>query len=219
MNLSADTMTKGAFAAHIGVSAGRISQYIAEGKIYGDALDGAGRAAKIRPAIAQSQLQKTLEPAQRFGANGQASLNTPVRQPALDLTGRTRASVAPPPAFADEPDLLLKDDVADKLAAERLRQQQIKTAQLEREEALELGRYMLTDDARRQTVKAVTEAFKVMELGIPTMAKVIAAEFGAPMHDVMHTLLKSFRETRAKTAKDFAAVAATLPEHVEDDEQ
>ncbi len=78
---------------------------------------------------------------------------------------------------------------------------------------------MLTDDARRQTVKAVAEAFKVMELGIPTMAKVIAAEFGAPMHDVMHTLLKSFRETRAKAAKDFAAVAATLPEHVEDDEQ
>lgn len=219
MSLSADTMTKGAFAAHIGVSAGRISQYIAEGKIYGDALDGAGRAAKIRPAIARSQLQKTLEPAQRFGANGQASLHVPVRQSALDLTGRTRASAAPPPAFPDEPDLLLKDDVADKLAAERLRQQQIKTAQLEREEALELGRYMLTDDARRQTVKAVAEAFKIMELGIPTMAKAIAAEFGAPMHDVMHTLLTSFRETRAKAAKDFAAVAATLPEHVEDDEQ
>lgn len=218
MNLSVDTMTKGAFAAHIGVSAGRISQYIAEGKIYGDALEGEGRAAKIRPAIAQRQLQKTLEPSQRFGANGQAALNAPMRQSAMDLSGRSRPSVAPPPSFPDEPDLLIKDDVADKLAAERLRQQQIKTAQLEREEALELGRYMLTDDARRETVKAVIEAFKVMELGIPAMAKTMAAQFNVPMHDAMHALLKSFRETRSKAAKDFASIAAELEEHVEDEQ-
>jgi len=218
MNASADTMTKGAFAAHIGVSAGRISQYIAEGKIYGDALDGEGRAAKIRPAIAQRQLQKTLEPSQRFGANGQAALNTPMRQSALDLSGRSRAAVAPPPAFPDEPDLLIKDDVADKLAAERLRQQQIKTAQLEREEALEIGRYVLAEDARRQIVKAVTEAFKVMELSVPTMAKAMAADFGVPMHDAMHALLKAFREARAKAAKDFSAAAAELLEHVEDEQ-
>ncbi|SDA39289.1 hypothetical protein [Sinorhizobium sp. NFACC03] len=217
MSLSADTMTKGAFAAHIGVSAGRISQYIAEGKIYGDALEGEGRAAKIRPAIAQSQLQKTLEPSQRFGANGQASLNMPTRQPALNLGGRAaRPASVPVTSDPDEADLIVRDDVADKLAAERLRQQQIKTAQLEREEALEIGRYMLADDARRQTVKAVTEAFKVMELGIPAMAKAMAAQFDVPMHDVMHALLKSFRETRAKAAKDFASTAAGQAEHVED---
>ncbi|ATE84646.1 hypothetical protein phi2LM21_p29 [Sinorhizobium phage phi2LM21] len=217
MSLSADTMTKGAFAAHIGVSAGRISQYIAEGKIYGDALEGEGRAAKIRPVIAQSQLQKTLEPSQRFGANGQASLNMPTRQPALNLSGRApRPAAVPAPSDPDEPELIVRDDVADKLAAERLRQQQIKTAQLEREEALEIGRYMLADDARRQTVKAVSEAFKVMELGIPAMAKAMAAQFGVPMHDVMHALLKSFRETRAKAAKDFASTAAGQAEHVED---
>lgn len=219
MNVSLDTMTKGAFAAHIGVSAGRISQYIAEGKIYGDALEGEGRAAKIRPAVAQRQLQKTLEPSQRFGANGQAALNTPKRQSAMDLSGRSRSTMPPPPSFPDEPDLLIKDDVADKLAAERLRQQQIKTAQLEREEALEVGRYMLADDARRQTVKAVSEAFKVMELSIPTMAKAMAAEFGVPMHDAMHALLKAFRQSRLKASKDFAAAAAELPEHVEDEAQ
>ncbi|ANK73616.1 hypothetical protein FA04_13895 [Ensifer adhaerens] len=219
MSLSADTMTKGAFAAHIGVSAGRISQYIAEGKIYGDALEGEGRAAKIRPAVAQSQLQKTLEPSQRFGANGQASLNMPTRQPALNLGGRPPRPAAVPPSFdPDEPELIVRDDVADKLAAERLRQQQIKTAQLEREEALEVGRYMLADDARRQTVKAVTEAFKVMELAIPAMAKTMAAQFDVPMHDAMHALLKSFREARAKAAKDFATSAAELAEHVEDEQ-
>ncbi|WP_192933732.1 hypothetical protein [Sinorhizobium meliloti] len=211
MTLSAETMTKGAFAAHIGVSAGRISQYIAEGKIYGDALEGDGRTAKIRPAIARQQLQKTLEPSQRFGANGAAVLKPAAAQPALQLAPSDGAS-APPPR------LTFTDDVADQLAAERLRQQQITTARLEREEALEVGRYMLTDEARRQTVRAVSEAFKVMEQGIPEMAKAIAAQFGVPMHDATHALLKVFRDVRAKKAAGFRTAADEQPEHIEDEQ-
>ncbi|MDW9473409.1 hypothetical protein GOA69_13680 [Sinorhizobium meliloti] len=204
-------MTKGAFAAHIGVSAGRISQYIAEGKIYGDALEGDGRTAKIRPAIARQQLQKTLEPSQRFGANGAAVLKPSAVQPNLQLAPSDGAS-APPPR------LTFTDDVADQLAAERLRQQQITTARLEREEALEVGRYMRTDDARRQTVRAVSEAFKVMEQGIPEMAKAIAAQFGVPMHDATHALLKVFRDVRAKKAAGFRTAADEQPEHIEDEQ-
>ncbi|WP_248447261.1 hypothetical protein [Sinorhizobium meliloti] len=211
MTLSAETMTKGAFAAHIGVSAGRISQYIAEGKIYGEALEGDGRSAKIRPAIARQQLQKTLEPSQRFGANGVAILKSAAAQPALRLASSDSAS-APPPR------LNFTDDVADQLAAERLRQQQITTARLEREEALEVGRYMLTDEARRQTVRAVSEAFKVMEQGIPEMAKAIAAQFGVPMHDATHTLLKAFREVRAKKAAGFRSLIDEVPEQIEDEQ-
>ncbi|MDX0568630.1 hypothetical protein GOC99_33415, partial [Sinorhizobium medicae] len=62
MSLAADIMTKSAFAAHVGVSAGRISQYIAERKIFGDALEGEGRNAKIRASVAVEQLRKTLDP-------------------------------------------------------------------------------------------------------------------------------------------------------------
>ncbi|RVO40638.1 hypothetical protein CN093_11400 [Sinorhizobium meliloti] len=204
-------MTKGAFAAHIGVSAGRISQYIAEGKIYGDALEGDGRSAKIRPAIARQQLQKTLEPSQRFGANGAAVLKPSAVQPNLHLAPLDAAS-APPPR------LTFTDDVADQLAAERLRQQQITTARLEREEALEVGRYMRTDDARRQTVRAVSETFKVMEQGISEMAKAIAAQFGVPMHDATHALLKVFRDVRAKKAAGFRTAADEQPEHIEDEQ-
>ncbi len=211
MTLSAETMTKGAFAAHIGVSAGRISQYIAEGKIYGDALEGDGRSAKIRPAIARQQLQKTLEPSQRFGANGAAVLKPSAVQPNLQLAPSDAASAAPPR-------LTFTDDVADQLAAERLRQQQITTARLEREEALEVGRYMRTDEARRQTVRAVSEAFKVMEQGIPEMAKAIAAQFGVPMHDATHALLKVFRDVRAKKAASFRTSADEQPEHLEDEQ-
>ncbi|MFC6490714.1 hypothetical protein ACFP9U_22395, partial [Nitratireductor sp. GCM10026969] len=65
-----ETVGKGEFARLIGVSAGRVSQYIAEGKIFGAALVGEGRSAKIVPEVARVQLAKTLEPSQRLGANG-----------------------------------------------------------------------------------------------------------------------------------------------------
>lgn len=41
--LESATMGKAEFADHIGVSPGRVSQYVAEGKISGDALIGSGR--------------------------------------------------------------------------------------------------------------------------------------------------------------------------------
>ncbi len=211
MSLAAEVMTKSAFAAHVGVSAGRISQYIAERKIHGEALEGEGRNAKIRTSVAMEQLQRTLDPNQRFGANGSATRSVP-SAPAAD-----RADVVARPPAREKPPVAL-DPFIDEVAAEKLKQQKITTARMEREEALELGRYMLTDDARREMVKAVAEAFKVMEQGIPEMAKALAAQFAVSTHDATHVLLKAFRDHRAKKAKDFAAASADLDEHVEDDQ-
>lgn len=211
MSLAADIMTKSAFAAHVGVSAGRISQYIAERKIFGDALEGEGRNAKIRASVAVEQLRKTLDPSQRFGANGAATRSAPVASElSFDGPEKPKAPVKP---------TVIADPFIDEVAAEKLKQQKITTARMEREEALELGRYMLTDDARREMVKAVAEAFKVMEQAIPEMAKAIAAQFSVSTHDATHVLLKAFRDHRAKKARDFADAAAELDEHVEDEQQ
>ncbi|MDX0406651.1 hypothetical protein [Sinorhizobium medicae] len=211
MSLAADIMTKSAFAAHVGVSAGRISQYIAERKIFGDALEGEGRNAKIRASVAVEQLRKTLDPSQRFGANGAATRSAPVASElSFDGPEKPKAPVKP---------TVIADPFIDEVAAEKLKQQKITTARMEREEALELGRYMLTDDARREMVKAVAEAFKVMEQAIPEMAKAIAAQFSMSTHDATHVLLKAFRDHRAKKARDFADAAAELEEHVEDEQQ
>lgn len=211
MSLAADIMTKSAFAAHVGVSAGRISQYIAERKIFGDALEGEGRNAKIRASVAVEQLRKTLDPSQRFGANGAATRSAPVASElSFDGPEKPKAPLKP---------TVIVDPFIDEVAAEKLKQQKITTARMEREEALELGRYMLTDDARREMVKAVAEAFKVMEQAIPEMAKAIAAQFSMSTHDATHVLLKAFRDHRAKKARDFADAAAELEEHVEDEQQ
>ncbi|HEV7321531.1 MAG TPA: hypothetical protein VGO04_23240 [Ensifer sp.] len=50
------------------------------------------------------------------------------------------------------------------------------------------------------------------------MAKALAAQFAVSTHDAMHVMLKAFREHRANKAKTFAAAAAEMDEHVEDDQ-
>jgi hypothetical protein len=72
----ASILTKAGFAAQLGVSRSRISQWISAKQIYGDALVGEGRTARIRVVTACAQLKKTLDISQRL-ANGRAKLNDP----------------------------------------------------------------------------------------------------------------------------------------------
>lgn len=222
MDGTAVAMSKGEFAAHIGVSPGRISQYIAEGQIGGDAIEGVGRYAKIRPEVAKQQLRRFLDPSQRFGANGaaalggdQASAKAVPDQLSLSAERREPERKAEPAPTLPLPST---DAMQDELAQLRLRRERIATEKAEREEMLEIGRYMLAEVARREMGRVAAEAFKVMEMGIGEMAKVMAAQFGIPQHDVQHALLKTFRSVRAKAAEDFRKRQADLPEHVEDDE-
>jgi hypothetical protein len=60
-------LSKGDFAAHIGVSAGRVSQYIAAGMIGPDALDGQGRNAKVIVARAVEQIKRKRNIGQALG--------------------------------------------------------------------------------------------------------------------------------------------------------
>lgn len=199
MSMLAETMSKGDFAAHIRVSPGRISQYITEGKLTGEALDGEGRKARIRTAVALQQLSRTLDPAQRFGANGVATI-----APVMPVTKPQSTSPGAP------------DPVVDEIAQERLKQQRLKTAREQREEDLSTGRYMLTDAARRETGRAVNEAFKVMDQAIQEMAKTMAAQFGVPQRDALLALHKVMRDTRAKQAVAFREAAEQMPEMIED---
>lgn len=215
MNVAPDTMTKGDFAAHIGVSPGRISQYIAQGSLSGDALDGDGRKARIRTSVAIEQLRRTLDPNQRFGANGAAlrgvppavSTTKPTSQPDPSDEPKTKMPSAPP---------LMPNPQADELAELRLRQERVKAERLEREADLDVGRYMLTEDARREMAKAIASAFGVMEQGLQDMAMALAEQFGIPQRDAQHALVKSFRAVRANAVIGFRAEAEALPDHVED---
>ncbi|MGD0334053.1 MAG: hypothetical protein ABSA90_12500 [Xanthobacteraceae bacterium] len=97
-----EVVTKARFAQLTRVSAPRVSQWIAEEKISGDALVGEGRGARIRVAVAISQLQCTLDPVQRAlnGANTNLDISPPARgasqiiQVFLSAAGELALSVA-----------------------------------------------------------------------------------------------------------------------------
>lgn len=217
MTIAAETMSKGDFAAHIGISPGRVSQYIAEGKISGEALEGDGRRARIRTSVAISQLQRTLDPNQRFGANGFA-----LRTSALGAAAQTQPDVVPvPPAASERPRTaapLLAPQI-DELAELRIRQERVKAEKAEREQMLDVGRYMLADDVRREMAKAISAAYAVMEQGIQDMAAAMAEQFGVPQRDAQHALAKAFRSVRASAAVSFLADASDEQEYVEDSDQ
>jgi hypothetical protein len=58
---------KSVFASMCGVTPARVSQWLSEGKLTGEALVGEGRSAKINVAIALGQLRARLDVSQRFG--------------------------------------------------------------------------------------------------------------------------------------------------------
>jgi hypothetical protein len=79
-----------------------------------------------------------------------------------------------------------------------------------------LGRYMLTEDGRREMAKAIAAAFSVMEQGLQQMSEAMAERFGVPQRDAHHALAKSFRAVRAVQAERFRQQADAEPVHVED---
>ncbi len=194
---AAQTVSKGEFAAMIGVTPGRVSQYIADRKIFGDAIEGDGRRARIRAQVAASQLKLTLDPAQRLGANG--------------VAGRHERIATAESAPASRPELKTQPAELDEIAAERLKQMRLKTAAAERDEALANGRYMLADAARMEMGRVATEAFKVMEQGLRVMAEQLADQFGLPQRDLHLALQKSFRTVRERAASRQRAEAEGEP--------
>ncbi|TCT37265.1 hypothetical protein EDC90_10192 [Martelella mediterranea] len=215
MENTPESMSKGDFANLISVSGACVSQYLKSGKIYGDAIVGQGHRARIRPDIAIRQLELSIDPSQGLGANGKAFLN--------GASGRqkTQKEKDVPEAPASELPLhqpSAQDAMAEQLARERLRQQQIKTGRMERQELEEAGIYTRSEDARRDMGRGISEAFKVMEQGIPDLATALAEEFGLPQRDLQKALARRWRGIRSKAASGFRDIRDETPEMIEDEE-
>ena len=195
---------KSEFAALLGVSAGRVSQWIAEGKISGPALVGEGRTAQINVAVATKQLRNSLDVSQRFGLNGVSARlgeEAPAAPPAPVL------GEAPPPPV---------DSVETRIKAEKLRQTVLTTRRLEEQDRASRGVYVRADEARAETARAVSEAVKTFEGMLARFANKVEAKFRISERDVLHLLHTEFRDGRQRAADLFADKAAAEPKLVED---
>ncbi len=190
------SVTKSEFAELIGLSAGRISQLIREGKIKSTSLDGTGRSARVLVERAKADLRGSLDPSQSLGLNG-------IRTRAGLAAGSPEAqtpSGAGPTLMPQDPSAL----VAQEIAQEKLRQARMVTARMERDDALSVGRFMLADEARAKIGSAASSVLVAVEAGLPDMADAIAAEYGLTSRDILHTLMKAFRSIRETASRSFA---------------
>lgn len=197
--MTAELVTKAEFAGLIGVSPGRVSQYIAAGKLGRNELEGAGRAAKVKVPEALAALKLRLDPGQMLG-NG---IET-------KLAAQPQAPV--PPSEEDDLDLRLKRS--------KLEQQEHHSRRLKEEERARAGIYVLADEARAEIAKVAAQVLQAFEGGLADIATLIAAQYALPQRDVVHLVRTHFRAVRAATAEKLRSDAAvqlaeidTEPEH------
>ncbi len=192
-----DVLTKGEFAAHINVSAGRVSQMIAQGLIGPDALRGEGRSARIHVATALEQIRARRHVGQSLG-NGIGTT--------LDGSASATASTQPDTGPADPARLIQ----LERLETERRRNRLAKV-----EEARVLGQLVDGAAVEREAgrvAQQVVSAFVGMQ---PDIANAIAAKFNLPQRDVLHLIRQVTNDKRAGLAQAHRQAAEALPETLE----
>lgn len=196
-------VSKGEFAAIIGVSPGRISQYLSEGKISQAALEGSGRNAKIRVEQAKADLRLTLDVSQRLGNGIETRLD-----------GHPSPSSAQPSAVA--PAIGGTQSGLDYEIKQQKLNQLLRTNRNGAiEEAKARGQLIETDEAQAQMSRVASAMLEVFEGGLTDIAAAIAAEFKLPQRDVKHLIRREFRKVRETAAAQMKKKAIALPETVE----
>lgn len=196
-----EVLSKGDFAREVGVSPGRVSQWIAEGKIGPDALAGEGRSAKIIVDRALEQIKARRDVGQSLG-NGIGTrvfgaATAPAEQP---------TSAAPPPRT---------DDVAYQIQLERLKSERRKNERDAVEEATRRGKLVPADDVRAQMVRLARQVDEVNAAMLVDFASAIAGKFSLPQRDVLHLLREVRNEKKGAAAHVVKEQSDDVPATVE----
>lgn len=205
-----DIITKAELARRRGVTPGRVSQWLSEGKISGEAIVGEGRKARIRETVAVEQLRERLDITQRYG-NGlatclQISRPPPVFEPACG-PGAPGAA-APEPIRAIAP----TDPVEELIKAARLEELQRRNRKSAEEETARAGRLVEADAAAQQYGKIAAQIVGVMDGALGKFAAAFSARFQLPQRDALHLLRAEFREVRAAAAASLKRLGADMPD-------
>lgn len=182
-------VSKKEFADLARVTQGRVSQWLAGRKIYGDAIVGRGHRARIKVPVALEQLKKTLDVDQRLSGNARARLDGS--------------------RVAD-------DVIEDKIKSARLAQIELSNSKARIEAAARSGRYILAEDARQEMGRLAGRMMSVFEASLSEFANAMIAKPPGSPRDALLVLRSTWREVRARQAGGLAAEAAGMPSTVED---
>ncbi|RWC29830.1 MAG: hypothetical protein EOS70_23365 [Mesorhizobium sp.] len=202
------TLSKGDFARRIGVTPGRVSQYIAAGLIGPDALDGQGRNAKVVVAKAIEQIRQRRDIGQALG-NG---LSTKLGLDDNELDSEP-GDAGP---SADESTRPTKTPtIDDEIKRERLESERRRNRIAAQEEAVRRGQLLEASRVKAEMTK-LAQAIEDENAGmLADFASAIAAEYQVPQRDVLHLLRRIRTEKKAGAADRARRRAASLPEQTE----
>jgi len=212
-----EIVSKMEFAELVGVGPSCVSQWIARGKISGNALVGSGNRARIRVDVAQAQLQKNLDISQHLGMNGKARLG-PQKRPAR---ARESSCAAVAPADRGESTGGAPADaetVEDQIKQARLAQLDLANDKARAEAALRAGRYVKAEDSRQEMGRVAARLLAVMESSLTEMANALAAEPSMSPRDTLRTLRSAWRGVRARAAKAIGAEAGDIEPLIDEEE-
>jgi len=182
-----EVVSKQSFAELIGVTPARLSQYLAEGRISGEAIVGVGHHARINVTLAQAQLKSRLDITQRI-ANGRARLD-----------GTAAAAV--------------EDDIK----AERLAQLRHFNQRAAEEAALRAGAYVRASDVRQQFGTIAARMLSTFEASFAPIANAIIASRAETPRDVLRAMRSTWRDFRAQAAKAQGEEVFALPPLIDED--
>jgi hypothetical protein len=186
------TVSKGEFAAIIGVSPGRVSQYLTEGKISTGALVGSGRNAKIDVERAKADLRLTLDVSQLLGNGSDTDLSPSAAE--TSATGQGASTYAPPELRGTDHEIKLQK-------LEQIRRVNRNAAI---EDAKNAGSLIETVAAKNQMSRIAASLVEMFEGNLTDMAMDLAAAFELPQRDIKHILRKSFRKFRETASRQMA---------------
>lgn len=173
-------------ANQLRVSKGRVSQYVAEGKLAGCFI-GDGRARRFDLAKVATALGKTLDQGQMLG-NGAKT-----RKAISDLSAQIETSADTLPLRRDER-LAENDPDRYKLAQTAKAEEELR--KLRRQNQQDEGSLVLTSEVERQVSRMIAQEVAEVETVLRDGSRAIADRMGVDFKTVRQILIETWREHR-----------------------
>lgn len=182
-------LTTTELAGRLGLSKGRISQYVSEGKLEG-CYQGENRNRRFDLDKVAKALGKRLDQGQLMG-NGSAT-----RAALKDLDADGGEAPKARSDLRDGSELPKNDDDRYQLARTQLAEEQAR--RMRRQNAVEDGTYVLASEARLATERLLAQEISEFEQVLRDGARQVADELGVDFKSARAILIRKWRDHREK---------------------
>ncbi len=188
------SVTSTELSKSLGVSAGRISQYVSEGKLDG-CYSGSGRQRRFDLEKSFSALGRRLDKGQMLGngAKTKAAISGAELRPSTEGQGATK----------------LSDNDGDGYTLARTQKTQEEARRLRRQNAESEGTYVLASEVTLQTQKLIAQEIAEFESVLRDGARKIADDLGVDFKSARAILIDQWRSHRARRAEALTKRAAS----------